>query len=238
MDYERVADAYARRRTPADTRLSVWGDALRPHLEGSEVVVDLGAGTGAFSGALREWGAGRVIAVEPSAAMQAKSTPTSGVHRVTGRAEALPLRGATADAVWISTAFHHFEDPRRAVGECRRVLGDRGKVLIRGFVPGHTELAWLGLFPGSEKAIARFPSLATLHELFFGAGFHLLCDDRVEEGTQNYATRADFSQTMRDADSILTALSDAEVDAGIAALRSRSSEIEHFALSLLVFSTA
>ena len=43
---------------------------------------------------------------------------------------------------------------------------------------------------------------------------------------------------MRDADSILTALSDAEVDAGIAALRSRSSEIEHFALSLLVFSTA
>ena len=97
----------------------------------------------------------------------------------------------------------------------------------------------VGLFPGSEKAIARFPSLATLHELFFDVGFHLLCDDRVEEELSNCTRPVRTSlRRMRDADSILTALSDAEVDAGIAALRSRSSEIEHFALSLLVFSTA
>jgi SAM-dependent methyltransferase len=235
VDYERAADEYARRRAPSDTRLAIWGEALRPHLSGRDVVVDLGAGTGAFSRALREWGARRVVAVEPSAAMQARSAPASGVHPVTGRAEAIPLGGATVDAIWISTAFHHFADPRRAVGECRRVLTGRGTVLVRGFVPGHTELAWLDLFPGAERAVARFPDLATLEELFLDAGLHLLVDDRVAEAAQTYADRAEFCQAMRHADSILTALSDAEVDAGIAALRSRSSEIEHLALSLLVF---
>jgi hypothetical protein len=40
---------------------------------------------------------------------------------------------------------------------------------------------------------------------------------------------------MRRADSILTAMSDEEVDAGIAALRARGHEIEHFALSCLVY---
>lgn len=237
MNYDRTADEYARRRTPADAKLSIWGEEVRPYLAGSDVVVDLGAGTGAFSGALRGWGASQVIAVEPSTPMQAEATPMSGVHRVTARAEAIPLRGSIADAIWISTAFHHFEDPRRAVAECRRVLKERGKVLIRGFVPGHTELAWLTLFPGWEKAVARFQSLETLHELFLEASFRLVHDDRVEEGTQTYANRAAFSEIMRDADSILTALSDAEVDAGITALRSQPNEIEHLALTLLVFST-
>lgn len=235
VDYERVADAYVRRRTPSGTSLSIWGDEIGPHLEGSDVVVDLAAGTGAFSGALRTWGARRVVAVEPSTAMQAKATPERGVHQVNGRAEAIPLRSGTADAIWISTAFNHFEEPGVAVGECRRVLGDHGKVLIRGFVPGHTELPWLSLFPGFEKAIARFPSLVTLVELFGDAGFRLVADRRVEEWTQTYADRADFSESMRYADSILTALSDDEVDAGLAALRARPTEIDRFALSFLVW---
>ncbi len=82
-----------------------------------------------------------------------------------------------------------------------------------------------------------FQSLETLNELFLEARFRLVHDDRVEEGTQTYADRAAFSEIMRDADSILTALSDAEVDAGITALRSQPNEIEHLALTLLVFST-
>ena len=40
---------------------------------------------------------------------------------------------------------------------------------------------------------------------------------------------------MREADSILTAMSDAEIDAGIAALGERQDEIERFALSCLIF---
>jgi SAM-dependent methyltransferase len=235
VDYENAASDYADHRTPTEARLAVWAKAIGPHLHGANMAIDLGAGTGGFSVALREWGATRVIAIEASTAMQAKAVDAIGVHQVRGRAEMIPLRSKSAELVWISTAFHHFEDPAAAVRECGRVLVDRGCVIVRGFVPGHSELAWVYLFPGSEKAIARFSDLEAMNRLFADAGFRLVHDSLVEEGTQTYDARAEFSAHMRRADSVLTALADAEVDAGIAALRSRGDEIEHLALSCLVY---
>ncbi|HEV2071165.1 MAG TPA: hypothetical protein VGR26_15355 [Acidimicrobiales bacterium] len=71
--------------------------------------------------------------------------------------------------------------------------------------------------------------------LFSLQGFRLVRDGLVMEGTQTYEARAEYSARMRHADSILTAMSETEVDAGIAALRSRGHEIEHFALSCLIY---
>jgi ubiquinone/menaquinone biosynthesis C-methylase UbiE len=235
VDYERAAGEYARHRTPTEARLTLWADAVGPYAEGVRLAIDLASGTGAFSAALRDWGADRVIAIEPSVATQTRAPATRGVLKVTGRAEAIPVRSRTADLIWISTAFHHFVDPRRSAEECRRVLVDGGRVVIRGFVPGHTQLAWLDLFPGSQKALARFPDLEPMNTPFSESGFDLVHEQRVEEGVQSYEQRAEFSERMRHADSILTAMTDAEVDAGIRALRSRPHEMEHFALSLLVY---
>ncbi len=235
VDYERAAGKYAQHRTPTDARVSIWADAVTPFVQDVSVAVDLAAGTGGFSAALRSWGAGRVVAVEPSRAMQAQTAPAADVIRVTGRAEAVPVRSHIAGLVWISTAFHHFADPQVSVDECRRVLLDGGYVAFRGFVPGHTDLAWLELFPGSHKALARFPDLTSTNALFATAGLTLVHTQLVEEGTQTYGQRADFSERMRHADSILTAMTDAEVDGGIANLRARPEEIEHFALSFLVY---
>lgn len=235
VDYEHAARDYARHRTPTPDRLAIWGEVVRPLLRTGRTALDLGAGTGAFSAALVEWGARRVIAVEPSAGMQSEAADTDEVHRMRGRAEALPLTTDSIGFVWISTAFHHFADRARVVRECRRVLVGRGHVVVRGFVPGHTELAWLRRFPGWDTAVARFPDIETTNDLFGEAGFTLEHAAVVEEGTQTYAERADFSDRMRHADSILTAMSNAQVDAGIAALRSTPDEIEHFALSCLVY---
>jgi ubiquinone/menaquinone biosynthesis C-methylase UbiE len=235
VSYERVAGEYAQHRTPTEATLSIWGGAVTRFVQDVSVAVDLAAGTGCFSAALRAWGAERVVAVEPSRAMQAEMAPTSGVIQVTGRAEAVPVRSHAAGLIWISTAFHHFADPQVSVKECRRVLLDGGHVAVRGFVPGHTDLAWLELFPGSHKARARFPDLRSMNALFATAGLTLVHTQLVEEGTQTYGERADFSERMRHADSILTAMTDAEVDSGIANLRARRDEIEHFALSLLVY---
>lgn len=239
VDYESVAADFVKRRSPTQEVLTIWGREVRPHMQDVEIAVDLGAGAGGFSSALIGWGATFVVAVEPSAAMQAEAPHVERVHRVRARAEQIPLPSGSTDLVWISTAIHHFEDLREAVRECRRVLDEQGHVVIRGFVPGHTELGWLALFPGSDKAVARFPSLDVITSAFTDAGFQLVHDSLVEEGTQTYAERAEFSAKMRHADSILTAMSDAEVDTGIAELRSRgSATIEHFVLSCLVFGSA
>jgi ubiquinone/menaquinone biosynthesis C-methylase UbiE len=237
VNYGRGAGDYAKHRTPTQAQLFTWASAMCPYMENVNFAIDLGAGTGGFSAALRDWGAENVVAIEPSVVMQAEAATTTGVRKVTGRAEAIPLRSNSADLIWISTAFHHFVDPRRSAQECRRVLVDGGRVAIRGFVPGHTQLPWLDLFPGSEKAFARFPDLGSMNTLFSESGFDLVHGQLVEEGIETYGERADFSDRMRHVDSILTAMSDAEVEAGIRALRSRPNEIEHFALSLLIYRT-
>jgi SAM-dependent methyltransferase len=235
VNYEKAADVYVQRRTPARSHLDILADHVAPHIGGGRVVVDLAAGPGTFSTALLGWGARYVLAVEPSTAMQSKAIPAPGVDRVRGRAEGIPLRDKVADAIWISTAFHHFADPGRAVAECRRVLTRPGRVLMRGLVPGHTELDYFDVFPGIEKALVRFQSFDELENLFTDGGFHLVHEARVEEFTWTMADRADFCEQMRHADSILTALTDDEIDAGIDALRSTPDEMEHFALSFLVF---
>ncbi|HEV2070531.1 MAG TPA: class I SAM-dependent methyltransferase, partial [Acidimicrobiales bacterium] len=111
VDYETSAGDYAERRSPIEGRVLVWAGEIGPYVEHVDIAVDLGAGTGGFSSALHDWGASRVIAVEPSSAMQAEATRTDGVDQVRARAECIPLRSHSSQLVWISTAFHHFEEP-------------------------------------------------------------------------------------------------------------------------------
>lgn len=138
--------------------------------------------------------------------------------------------------MWVSTAIHHFVDLAAAIAEFRRILIKDGHVILRGYVPGHTPLPWLELFPGHEKARSRFPSLAALNQAFAEAGLALQQACVVPEFSWTAGKRADFCVRMRHADSILTALEDEEVAAGIAALRERADQVENFALSCLVYS--
>ena len=102
-----VADSYDRVRPgPAAAAL----DWLVP--AGCEVAVDLAAGTGLFTRALLGRAA-RVVAVEPDARMRevlARRSPELDVRD--GRGEAIPLPEASADAVFVSTAWHWLDLPR------------------------------------------------------------------------------------------------------------------------------
>ncbi len=117
-----VADSYDRVRPgPAAAAL----DWLVP--AGCEVAVDLAAGTGLFTRALLGRAA-RVVAVEPDARMRevlARRSP--GVDVREGRGEAMPLPDASADAVFVSTAWHWLDLPR-AVPEIARVLRPGGRL--------------------------------------------------------------------------------------------------------------
>jgi len=90
------------------------------------VAVDLAAGTGLFTRAL-EGRAGQVVAVEPDERMrQVLAARSPDVRVLDGRAEDIPLPDGSADAVFVSHAWHWF-DPERAVPEIARVLRDGGR---------------------------------------------------------------------------------------------------------------
>lgn len=93
---------------------------------GARTVVDLGAGTGLLSRALQAV-VPRVVAVEPDERMRAVLADRSpGVRVVEGRGESIPLPDASADGVFVSSAWH-WMDPERTVPEIARVLVDGGR---------------------------------------------------------------------------------------------------------------
>jgi SAM-dependent methyltransferase len=85
-------------------------------------VLDLGAGTGKLTRAVRAVGV-EVVAVEPDDEMRAAIDGET----LAGTAEQIPLPDASVDAVVAGQAFHWF-DPARAVPEMVRVLRPGGVV--------------------------------------------------------------------------------------------------------------
>ncbi len=118
------AAAYFRGRPGYSSALLPW---LRERLllGPGKSVVDLGAGTGKFTGLLLQTGA-RVIAVEPVDAMRgqlAGSLPH--IEALAGTAEAIPLETGSMHAVACAQAFHWFAT-RDALEEIHRVLTPGG----------------------------------------------------------------------------------------------------------------
>jgi SAM-dependent methyltransferase len=120
--FGQVADDYDRLRPgPPDAAL----DWLVP--PDCAVAVDIGAGTGLFSRSLQSR-VRQVIAVEPDDRMRAVlAARAPGVQAVAGRGEAIPVPDASADGVFVSSAWHWL-DPARAVPEIARVLRDGGRL--------------------------------------------------------------------------------------------------------------
>jgi len=120
--FGQVADDYDRVRPgPPDEAL----DWLVPR--NCETAVDIAAGTGLFTRALQRR-VMQVIAVEPDDRMRAVLAARSpGVRAVAGRGEAIPVPDASADGVFVSSAWHWL-DPGRAVPEIARVLRDGGRL--------------------------------------------------------------------------------------------------------------
>jgi SAM-dependent methyltransferase len=90
-------------------------------------VLDIGAGTGKLTRALLDRGL-EAIAVEPDEEMLrvlAVTHPTADARP--GRADALPVPDASADAVLAAQAWHWFP-PERTVAEVRRVLRPGGRL--------------------------------------------------------------------------------------------------------------
>jgi SAM-dependent methyltransferase len=115
MSFGTIAAEYDRLRSGPPEAAIDWLLPANP-----EVVVDLGAGTGLLSRALARQ-VPRVIAVEPDERMAAVLRARDPVIEV-----AIPLPDASADGLFISSAWH-WMDPERTVPEIARVLRDGGR---------------------------------------------------------------------------------------------------------------
>jgi SAM-dependent methyltransferase len=238
VDYDRAADRYDAGRKLEEETLEAWRRAVGARVAPAGLtVLDLGAGTGIFARAWIAWGAREVLAVEPSAAMREHLGVGPEIRVLDGSAEALPAEAASVDVVWVSAVLHHVRERDRCADEIRRVLRPGGRLLIRGYFPDRSRVPWLDWLPGAERARARFPSAAEARRLFEAHGLRFV--DAVEVPEPRAHSReaaAAWIERMRDADSLLTALTPAEVDAGIAALRTAAADVlPPLALTLLTF---
>lgn len=153
MSFGAIAEDYDGLRPQAPRQAVDW---LFP--SGCEVAVDVGAGTGLFTRTL-VGRAGQVIAVEPDARMRAVLTERSpGVRVVEGSGESLPLPDLSADAVFVSSAWH-WMDPDRAVPEIGRVLRDGGRfgLIWTSRDRGVDWVRDLDLLPGDDATEAESP---------------------------------------------------------------------------------
>lgn len=235
VDYDEMSARYDAGRHIDDWQVEPLWTAVATELpDDATRVLDLGSGTGRWSGRLAQWFELDVVGVEPSRGMRAHATTSAGVHVVAGVAEHLPLVEDCVDMAWLSVVVHHFDDLRAAAHEVRRVVRADGRVMISSAVPDLIpreptsvedcvrDAGMFGtviypgqVFPTSLEVIATFPSLGELDEAFGSAGFTRRLARLVAQG-QATSMREFRDRVAVRADSTLVPVPDDEWARGMA----------------------
>jgi ArsR family transcriptional regulator len=128
--------------------------ALAGLLDDSQVVGDLGCGTGQLAEVVAPF-VRQVIAVDESAAMlraaRSRLSPLSNVAVREGSVESLPIDDGALDIAVMSLVLHYITEPTAVLREIRRTLGANGRLLVVDMAPhDHAEYrqtmghVWLG----------------------------------------------------------------------------------------------
>jgi SAM-dependent methyltransferase len=208
-------------RALSPSSMAVWRAVLAPYFRRAEWVVDVGSGTGRFAVLLADWFGTAVIGVEPAFRMRdvaATAGRHSSVFYVGGRAEALPLRGASTAVALLSNVYHHIADRPACARELGRVLRPSGLVLIRGAFAGRLgEITLFDHFPEAKAICEQFPNLDETVRTFADSGFTIEAVERVVQGTCS-SLRELAARTRLRADTTLALMADAAFAARQAAL--------------------
>ena len=176
VDYEAMASSYDAGRDHPRERRGDWRRALAAYVDRGRPLLDLGAGTGQWSGLLSDWFGVDFVAVEPSfeMRMRAVSRLDSRVQVVAGAGEHLPMRDGGVGTAWVSAIWHHLTDPLRVAAELHRVLVPGGHLCVRGAFPDAgdaLDLPTLRAFPEAAEVLATFPTIGDLVGDLERAGF-------------------------------------------------------------------
>ncbi len=173
--FEQSAGEYAAARPGYPSEALDW---LAGDLDPDAPVLDLAAGTGKLTEALCSR-FGRVVAVEPLAAMRAelrRAVPAAAT--VAGLAEALPLPDASVAAAFVGEAFHWFDTPR-ALAELHRVIAPGGRLCLLWNVPDDEPGSWLATLVDAVER-HRLPATVPGGSRYLAGGWRAPWDDAEE----------------------------------------------------------
>lgn len=167
------------------------------------VVLDLGAGTGHGSIALkRRYPSSRVVALDLAPGMlqeaRRRQTLLRRFDRVVADAAALPLKDASVDMVCSNLMLQWCNDPDRVFRECRRVLRPGGVLHLTTFGPDtlvELRRAWAAADP-AHAHVSRFLDMHDLGDAVVRAGFAEPVLD-VERYTLTYADARDLMRDLK-----------------------------------------
>ncbi|MFI6298435.1 class I SAM-dependent methyltransferase [Nonomuraea sp. NPDC050790] len=152
--FDRVAEAYdAARPHYPDEVYGAVSEITGIDLAGA-TIVDVGAGTGILTRALRARGA-RVLAVDPGAEMLSylvsRLSGTAGVAAVVADGNALPVGDASADLVTYAQSWHWL-DPAVSIAEARRALRPGGAIAACWNLADARQAEWLAAYEARLSA--------------------------------------------------------------------------------------
>ena len=165
-------------------------------------VLDLGAGTGRASLALKQrYRAAQVVALDLSPAMLAEAarrqTLLRRFRRVCADATALPLREASVDLVFSNLMLHWCNEPDAVFAECRRVLRPGGLLTFTAFGPDTlVELRGAWAAADAHTHVNRFIDMHDIGDALVRAGLAEPVLD-VERYTLTYGAVRDLVRDLR-----------------------------------------
>lgn len=99
-------------------------------LQASDVVLDVGGGTGGVSARLRDQ-VRTVLVIEPSEPLTRRGHDRHpGIGFAVGDGRRLPIRDASVDRILLVEVLHHVEDADILLDEALRVLRPGGSILV------------------------------------------------------------------------------------------------------------
>jgi ubiquinone/menaquinone biosynthesis C-methylase UbiE len=234
MDYDatQIPSVYDKGRDHGPALLNLWMDAVASHVQIDSIntILDLGCGTGRFTGALADHFNAEVIGIDPSTKMleQAQSKLLDPrIRYASGSGEAIPLPDNTVDLIFMSMIFHHFDDPSKAARECRRVLRKGQKAFLRTGTRDHiSAYAYVDFFPESLPILNEvLPASSLIQDVFEAAGFQMVRSEAITQTiAPNYEAYAE--KLAAGADSVLARLNKFDFETGLIAMRAHAASVD------------
>lgn len=149
---------------PAARLQRYMGQVMVDRIEAGEadgVALDLGCGTGWFSGQVAErFGGKATIGADLASGMLqfARSANSQSLSWLAADAETLPLADNSVDMIFSNLMIQWAENPVRVLSECKRVLRPGGQLMISTLLDGtlrELKQAWQAVDPGRDH-VNRF----------------------------------------------------------------------------------